>query len=107
MAAFEKKGLALDSRNEKFRGLLDGPELVQWDDGARLYFWSYRGVYNITFDGAAFLQEAEIDYSTSEDPNMMFYPNPPSDPTLAKVNGKWMMYYGQHSEGIFYAVMER
>ncbi|MFA5887866.1 MAG: hypothetical protein WC852_04105 [Candidatus Nanoarchaeia archaeon] len=100
--SFEKKGIALDSRTDEFSGLLDGCELVQWDNGARLYFWSYSGVYHSSFDGTKF-SEAEFDYSTSGNLNMKFYPNPPSDPTLIKISGKWMMYYGQHTKGIYYA----
>ncbi|HII16034.1 MAG TPA: hypothetical protein HA362_07010 [Nanoarchaeota archaeon] len=103
--SFEKKGIALDSRNEEFSGLLDGCELVQWDDGARLYFWSYSGVYHSSFDGTKF-SEVEFDYSTAEDTNMKFYPNPPGDPSLMKINSKWLMYYGQHTKGIYYAELD-
>ncbi|MBI2592184.1 hypothetical protein HYW36_01785, partial [Candidatus Saccharibacteria bacterium] len=30
---FEKMGIALDSRNSVFKGWMDGPEFVAWDDG--------------------------------------------------------------------------
>jgi len=80
---FEKKGIALDSRNSTFQGLLDGPELVQWDDGVRLYFWSYRGIYHVDFKDGAFSQNAQFDYSTSSNSNNQFPANPPGDPTLA------------------------
>lgn len=103
---FEKRGIALDSRNEEFQGLLDGPEFVRWDDGSiRLYFWSYRGVYHATFANGKF-SEAEFDFTTAVDLNNRFPENPPGDPTLIKINNKWLMYYGQHGKGIFYATLE-
>jgi hypothetical protein len=105
--AFEKKGVALDSRNGEFKGLLDGPELVKWDDGSiRLYFWSYKGIYHTDFKDNKFSTASEFDYSTNADPKKEFYENPPSDPTLIKISGKWFMYYGQHAKGIFYAVLK-
>lgn len=101
---FEKKGIAIDSRNAKFKGLLDGPELVKWDDGStRLYFWSYKGVYHSTYSNGKF-SEAELDFST--DPGKEFPMDPPGDPTLMKIGGKWHMYYGQHTKGIYYATLE-
>lgn len=104
--SFEKKGIALDSRNEMFKGLLDGAELVQWDDGIRVYFWTYKGVYHASFGGSKFTADSAPDYSTAENPRMEFAPNPPGDPALAKINGKWFMYYGQHTKGIYYAEYE-
>ncbi|MFH0986947.1 MAG: hypothetical protein V1911_02750 [Candidatus Micrarchaeota archaeon] len=104
---FEKQGIALDSRNSVFNGLLDGPQLVLWEDGAiRLYFWSYEGVYHTTFENNAFSADAEFDYTTASDENVPFPSNPPCDPTLGKISGKWFLYYGQHTEGIFYATLE-
>lgn len=103
---FEKKGIALDSRNPEFKGWLDGPEWVQWDDGEpRLYFWSYRGIYHLTYTGGTFSGDAVFDYTTSGNPLNMFPPNPPGDPTLARINGRWFMYYGQHPD-IQYAILE-
>lgn len=103
---FTKKGIALDSRDDEFQGLLDGPEFVQWDDGSvRLYFWGYRGVYHVTFSNGIFSEE-EFDFTTSTNPEEKFPMNPPGDPTLANINGKWFMYYGQHTKGIYYAVLE-
>lgn len=102
---FEKKGVALDSRNSVFKGLLDGPEFVKWDDGSvRLYFWSYRGIYHANFKSGAFSQNAQFDYTTSSDPRNQFPMNPPGDPTLARIGGSWFMYYGQHESGIYYAI---
>ena len=105
--AFEKKGIALDSRNNEFKGWLDGAEFTQWDDGSLyLYFWSYKGVYHITFNKGKFSQDPILDFTTATDPNIMFPEDPPGDPTLAKINGKWFMYYGQHTKGIYYATLE-
>lgn len=105
---FEKKEIALDSRNGEFKGLLDGPELVQWDDGTvRLYFWSYNGVSHIVLENGTFSKQEVFDYTTpSSNPYAPFPENPPGDPTLMNVNGKWFMYYGQHTKGIYYATLE-
>lgn len=105
--AFEKKGIALDSRNDEFKGWLDGPEFTSWDDSSlRLYFWSYRGVYHVTFSAGKFSSDPVFDYTTENDPNIMFPENPPGDPTLAKIGGKWFLYYGQHEKGIYYATFK-
>ncbi|MDP3989632.1 MAG: hypothetical protein Q8Q01_00320 [archaeon] len=103
---FDKKGIALDSRNDEFQGLLDGPELVTWDDGSlSLYFWSYKGVYHVQFENGKFSQTSEFDFTTSTNPRMIFPENPPGDPTITRIGNKWFMYYGQHKEGIFYATI--
>lgn len=99
---FEKQGIAFDSRNSEFKGLLDGPDLVQWDDGSiRLYFWSYRGVYHLNYQDGNFSKTASFDFSI--DPSVPFPMNPPGDPTLIKISDEWFMYYGQHTKGIYYA----
>ncbi|MCX9012993.1 MAG: hypothetical protein OIN66_17975 [Candidatus Methanoperedens sp.] len=104
---FEKKGIALDSRNSIFQGLLDGPELVRWDDGSiRLYFWSYRGIFHTVFKNGSFSQETGFDYTTASNLGMLFPPDPPCDPTLAKIGNKWFLYYGIHTKGINYATLE-
>ncbi len=110
---FEKRGLFLDSRNTTFDGLLDGPELVTWnEDTFRLYFWSYTGVYHVEFANLAQvpnelgISEPVFDYTTSTATNVLFPPNPPGDPTLAQIAGTWFMYYGVHTEGIDYATLE-
>lgn len=103
---FEKKGIALDSRNEEFQGLLDGPELVEWDDEFRLYFWSYKGVYHIDYNNGVFSQDAVLDYTTLTNSYMKFPENPPGDPTLININDEWFMYYGQHTKGVYYATLE-
>jgi len=104
---FEKKGLAIDSRNETLLGAADGAEWVKWDTTAeqielRVYFWSYAGVYHVTFKDGAF-SKAVFDFTNNKDSMAKFPPNPPADPTLAKINSKWFMYYGQHGKGIYYA----
>jgi len=110
---FEKQGIALDSRNSMFKGWLDGPEWVEWDESnsattpeIRLYFWSYKGVYHLTYKDGNFSEDAVFDYTTSNNPLNQFPQNPPGDPTLAKINGKWFMYYGGHTQGIYYATYE-
>lgn len=100
---FVKQGIAVDSRNDLFEGLLDGPELVQFSDNSiRLYYWSYKGIYHSIFDGEKF-SEPVFDYTTSTNSLAQYPENPPGDPTLAFINNKWFMYYGQHTKGIFYA----
>ncbi|MFA6519438.1 MAG: hypothetical protein WCT41_01285 [Candidatus Paceibacterota bacterium] len=104
---FEKKGIALDSRNSVFNGLLDGAEFVAWDDGSiRLYFWSYRGIYHTVFTNGVFSEDAVFDYTNASDPNNLFPLSPPSDPTLMKINNEWFMYYGQHGKGVYYAILK-
>lgn len=102
---FSKKGLAFDTRNDTLKGFADGADWAKWDDGQiKLYFWSYRGVYHVTYQNASFSQP-EFDFSNN--PNVPMPPNPPSDPTLVRVNGTWFMYYGQHTKGIYYATLEK
>ncbi|MBI4440401.1 hypothetical protein HY638_05500 [Candidatus Woesearchaeota archaeon] len=101
---FKEMGIALDSRNDEFKGWLDGAEFTQWDDGSlRLYFWSYKGIYHTTYKNGLFSRDAVFDYTTNGNPLNQFPENPPGDPTLAKISGKWLMYYGQHTKGIYYA----
>ncbi|MBI4116716.1 hypothetical protein HY449_03145 [Candidatus Pacearchaeota archaeon] len=102
---FEKKGMAVDSRNSQFKGWLDGPEFVNFDGETRIYFWSYKGVYHAVFSNNAF-SDSEFDFTNSPDSKNPFPLNPPGDPTLMKINGKWLMYYGQHQTGIYYAAFE-
>ncbi|MEK7143182.1 MAG: hypothetical protein AAB785_03205 [Patescibacteria group bacterium] len=112
--SWEKKGLALDSRNSTFNGLIDGAELVKWDPSstssgqvqARLYFWSYKGIYHINFEKSNFSQEPVFDFSNNPSSQGLYPPNPPGDPTLGKIQGKWYLFYGQHEKGIYYAVLE-
>lgn len=101
---YEQKSLALDSRNSVFKGWMDGPELVAWDSGEnRLYFWGYKGIYYSVFANDKFSQP-QLTFSTATG-NQDFPENPPGDPTLAKINDTWHMYYGQHTKGIYYAVL--
>lgn len=99
---FNKKGLAIDSRNETLYGLADGAEWAKWDDSTlRVYFWSYSGIYQSLYENGAFSIPA-FDYSNNNDSRAKFVPNPPSDPTLIKIKDTWFMYYGQHTKGIYY-----
>ena len=103
---FEKKGLAIDSRNETLLGAADGAEWVKWDSSGqvelRVYFWSYAGVFYMIYKDGSFSQPV-FDFTNNKNPMTKFPPNPPADPTLAKINGTWFMYYGQHTKGIYYA----
>ncbi len=100
---FEKKGLAIDSRNETLYGLADGAEWVNWDDDElRLYFWSYAGIYHSVYANHTFLRPV-FDWTNNKDSRVKFAPDPPCDPTILKINSRWYMYYGQHSRGIYYA----
>lgn len=99
---FEKKGIAVDSRNDDFNGLLDGPELFTADNGQlQLYFWSYGGVFHRNYANGSFVGTNYFDYTT--DSRTPFPENPPCDPTLIKIGEKMFMYYGQHTRGIYYA----
>ncbi len=102
---FEKKGIALDSRNAVFEGWLDGAEFVEWDDELRLYFWSYKGIYHILYKDGAFSKEKVLDISASANAQNSYPGFPPADPTLAKIGDIWMLFYGQHQNGIYYATL--
>lgn len=105
---FEKKGVALDSRNEIFKGWMDGPEAVTWDDGSiKLYFWGYMGVYSSTFEKGSFTEPKFAFYGPNFDEKVLFPPSPPGDPTVAKINGTWNMYYGYHTKGIYRATLKK
>ena len=106
--SFEKKGLAIDSRNSTLQGLADGPEIVpKWDDGSvKLFFWSYAGVYESTYADGEFSEPKFVYTNQSGNSPKMFPENPPGDPTLIKINGTWNMYYGGHQKGIYRAVLK-
>ena len=102
---YEQKGIALDSRNNVFKGWIDGPELVAWDTSEnRLYFWGYKGIYYSVFANDKFSQP-QLTFSTATG-NQVFPEDPPGDPTLLKAGDTWYMYYGQHEKGIYYATLK-
>jgi len=104
---WQKKGLALDSRNETLLGLSDGAELLTWDDSKiRLYFWSYKGIYHTNYENGLFASVPTFDFTNNKDSNIKFAPNPPGDPTLVKIKNTWFMFYGQHTKGIYYATLQ-
>ena len=104
---FDVQGMALDTRNDKYYGFADTPDLIRWDDGTiQMFFWGYFGVYESTFEETRFTEPKMIYEAKEKDPLHRFPSSPPGDPTLGEVNGKWYMYYGQHTKGIFYAILE-
>lgn len=104
---FEVQGMALDSRNDKFYGFADTPDLIRWDDNTiKMFFWGYFGIYESTFTGNGFTEPKMVYEAKKENPMHRFPSSPPGDPTLGKVGEKWYMYYGQHTKGIFYATLE-
>jgi len=56
----------------------------------------------VTYNQRTF-SKAVFDFTNNKDSMAKFPPNPPGDPTLAKIKDKWFMYYGQHGKGIYYA----
>ncbi|HLC44101.1 MAG TPA: hypothetical protein VJK08_03185 [Patescibacteria group bacterium] len=108
--SFTKKGISVDSRNSTLLGLTDGAEWVNWQVGGsqaelRLYFWSYKGVYSAAYTSGAF-SEPVFQFTKNTDALARFPENPPGDPTLAKINDTWFMFYGQHTKGIYYATLQ-
>lgn len=94
-----KKGLAVDSRNSTLRGQLDGPDIVKWDDGKlHVFATTYAGVYEFVFDGTKFSEGTKAFSLGESTPPANGQPAkdvaPPGDPTLAKIDGTWYMYYG-------------
>ncbi|PIS07922.1 hypothetical protein COT78_01050 [Candidatus Berkelbacteria bacterium CG10_big_fil_rev_8_21_14_0_10_43_13] len=117
---WQKQGLAIDSRDSILLGMADGAEWVNWDSSMastgspqassgqaelRVYFWSYTGIYHTVFANNTFSAPV-FDFTNNKDANIKFSPNPPGDPTLAKIKGTWYMYYGQHTKGIYYATLQ-
>ena len=104
---FEPKGIAVDSRNETFKGWMDGPELVAWDDGTiRLYFFGYFGFYQSIFENGIFSEPEFVFYGPNFD-DKLFPSDPPGDPTLAKIGNNWYLFYGYHKKGIYYATLDK
>lgn len=102
---FEKKGLAIDSRNDILYGLADGAEWVKWNNSEqRVYFWSYAGIYHTVYKNGTFSSPV-FNWTNIKNSKAKFAPNPPGDPTIIKINNTWYMYYGQHTKGIYYATL--
>lgn len=105
---FTKKGIAVDTRDDTLRGQLDGPDIVKWDDNKlHVFATTYAGVYEFVFDGAKFGKgtlafKLASKTSTTNAPPLGNAAGaapqqdtaPPGDPTFAKINGVWYMYYG-------------
>lgn len=104
---FKQKGIALDSRNETFKGWMDGPELVAWDANTiKLYFWGYFGVYESIFANGSFSEPKFVYYGPNYDEKMVFPSSPPGDPTLVKIDDTWNMFYGYYQKGIYRATLK-
>ncbi len=106
---FTKKGIAVDSRTSTLNGQLDGPDLVQWDDGTyKLFATSYTGVYQFDFSGTSFGTPTLALAGEAKKTSMGFTGSPPGDPTTANINGTWFMYYGgpHDQNGIHYATLQ-
>lgn len=107
--SFTKKGIAIDSRNDTLDGQLDGPDLVKWDDGQyHVFMTSYTGVYESTLDSNKFSTPKLAYAGEAKQTSMGFTGAPPGDPTTAKINGTWYMYYGAtgSESGIHYATLK-
>lgn len=106
---FTKQGIAVDSRDSTLNGQLDGPDIVLWDDDDyRVFATTYTGVYEFTFDGTAFTNSKVAFAGDAKKTDMGFDGAPPGDPSVAKINGTWFMYYGTfgQTDGIAYATLK-
>ena len=97
--SWTKQGMAVDTRNATLRGQLDGPDVVKWDDGKlHVFATNYDGVFEFIFDGSKFDTGTKAFALGNSTPPANSQPAkavaPPGDPTLAKINGTWYMYYG-------------
>lgn len=111
---FTKKGVAIDTRNGTLRGQLDGPSIVKWDDGKlHIFSTTYAGVYEFIFENNKFSTGSlafTLGANSGEAAPPAGVPQtvapPPGDPTLAKIDGIWHMYYGATGEksGIHYGL---
>src|SRR3989344_1940841 len=91
---FDVQGMALDTRNDKYYGFADTPDLIRWDDGKiKMFFWGYFGVYESTFTGTDFTEPAMVYEAKNENPMHRFPSSPPGDPPLGKIDDQWYMYY--------------
>ncbi|HWZ65223.1 MAG TPA: hypothetical protein VNX65_00315 [Patescibacteria group bacterium] len=100
---FDRKGLALDSRNDVFKGQVNGPQLVKWTDNTmHLFFWSKKGIYESPFKNDSFV-DPRVAFSKGESSSPSN--SPPADPALLKVGDKWFMYYQEPNKGIYYATL--
>lgn len=112
---FTKQGMAVDSRDDTLRGQLDGPYIVKWDDDKyHVFATTYSGVYEFIFDGKKF-GKGTLAFALATDSPLPVGQNvrppdvaPPGDPTIAKINDTWFMYYGgsRDKNGIRYATYE-
>ena len=112
---FTQKGIAVDSRNSTLRGQLDGPDIQKWDDGKlHVFATTYAGVYEFVFDGSSF-SDGTLAYALASDlpasqngPTAPADVAPPGDPSLAKIDGTWYMYYGgpRTKNGLWYAALK-
>lgn len=101
---FEKKGIAIDSRNDLFKGQIGGSQIVKWSDGTtHVFFWSNKGIYDSVFKNNGFIDAA---LAFSKQPDTRSSAGPPADPTLLRVGKKWFMYYQEHNRGIYYATLD-
>lgn len=109
---FEKKGIAVDSRNADLRGQLDGPSLVKWDDDKiHMFVTTYSGVWEFIRTGDKFNQgENVFTLGSSSGSNTQQSAPPPGDPSVIKIGDTWQMYYGTFSKegenGISYATFK-
>lgn len=100
---FDKQGIALDSRNDVFKGQINGPQLVKWTDNTmHLFFWGKKGIYESPFKNNSFVDpRVAFTKAGNNTPNI----SPPADPALLKVGDKWFMYYQEPNKGIYYATL--
>lgn len=95
----------VDGRNPTFDGYIDGPELVLLDDGkVHVRFWTSAGKDN-TADAGQYDMVSD-DFGATWSQPTLFYPSQASgitggDPTYAKINDQWYMFYTRPGEGIF------
>jgi len=106
---FRKQGAIVEARDRRFYGFVDGPELAVMDDGKlHLFFWTcagrrnreQAGIYEMVSDNFGQTWEEPVLVVSRAAQNGTNW----GDPTLAKINGKWHMYFGQ-GDGIHYAIL--
>lgn len=103
---WQKRGLAVDSNNSSLEGWVDGADLINFDGQTRVYFWGYQGIYYADYTGSDFSKPVFTFSPVEHDPSRVYPAVGASDPTLLKIKGKWYMFYGQHTKGIFYTILE-
>ena len=98
---FTRRGIAVDPRNTLLLGSARSPEFF----GGQLYFHSHKGIFKVTLKYPHFTSPAQLVLPACRARTVFPWTPPPADPTLARIGTTTMLFHGDHTRGIFRAVM--